>query len=79
MLKTPELNPHATLLTLYMNAVEQMAQSETGKDAIAEYKRAEPYIFKIAPAAFSLPDSKERILLDASRTLLRDNDMYFDR
>ena len=81
MLKTPDLNRHATLLTLYMNAVDEAARDETRKAVETEYKRAEPYVLGTtsSPAAFSSPYSKERILLGASRTLLRDNDVYFDR
>ncbi|GAB7330094.1 hypothetical protein MBLNU13_g01778t1 [Cladosporium sp. NU13] len=81
MLKKPDLNPHATLLTLYMNAVDEMARAETQQAVAAEYARAEPYVFKDgrSPAVFSNPFSKERILLGASRTLFRDNDGYFDR
>lgn len=81
MLKTPDLNPHATLLTLYMNAVDEMARDESMKDIEAEYKRTEPYIFKAnTPAQAPLQRySKQQILLGASRTLLRDVDKYFDR
>jgi hypothetical protein len=81
MLKTPDLNPHATLLTLYMNAVDQMAVAETRQAIAAEYTRAEPYVFKDgrSPAALSNPYSKERVLLGSSRTLFRDGDGYFDR
>lgn len=64
-----------------MNAVDEMAQAETYQAVAAEYKRAEPYIFKDdrSPPALAPPYSKERILLGASRTLFRDNDAYFDR
>lgn len=66
-----------------MNAVDDMARAETRQAVAAEYKRAEPYIFKADirsnPAAFSNPYSKERILLGASRTLFRDGDGYFGR
>jgi len=81
MLKTPDLNPHATLLTLYMNAVDQMARAETHQAVADEYTRAETYVFKNgrSPAAFSSPYSKERILLGSSLTLFRDGDEYFNR
>lgn len=81
MLKEPTRNPHATLLTLYMNAVDEMAFAETRQAIAAEYKRAELYIFNNgrSPAAFSNPYSKESILLGASRTLFRDGDAYFNR
>lgn len=81
MLKEPAHNPHATLLTLYMNAVDEMASDETRQAIAAECKRAEPYIFNNgrSPAALSNPFSKELILLGASRTLFRDGDVYFDR
>ena len=79
MLKTPDLNRHATLLTLYMNAVDDAARDETCKAVETEYKRAEPYVLGATGSPFYSPYSKERILLGASRTLLRDNDVYFDR
>jgi hypothetical protein len=46
-LKLRDNNPHATLITLYMNAVDESAMNHSGKqdtDQRAEYKRVAPYV-----------------------------------
>jgi hypothetical protein len=88
-LKPRAENPHATLLTLYMNAVDETAMNHGGKqgtDQRAECKRVAPYIFgdkkgaaiKISPSQFS-PYTKEIIFMGSSQAVGRDGDLHFDR
>jgi hypothetical protein len=87
-LKLRDNNPHATLITLYMNAVDESAMNHSGKqdtDQRAEYKRVAPYVFgekgganKISPFQRS-PYIKEIILMGSSQAVGRDGDLHFDR
>jgi hypothetical protein len=80
-LKAPEANPHATLITLYMNAVEEAARSTPPSRALQlmERRRIEPYVSKGTSPGPRHPLGKESMLLQVSLDLGRDVDLYFDR
>jgi hypothetical protein len=83
-LKPRDINPHATLITLYMNAVEEWALEYQGEDpdTSAEFNRVEPYIFG-EDFDLSLYERSEfdkyTVLIEASITRGRDGDLHFDR
>lgn len=83
-LKPRDINPHATLIALYMNAVEEWVVQYQGEnlDTSAELRRVEPYIFG-EDADLSLCESSEfnkyTVLMEASITRGRDGDLHFDR
>ena len=83
-LKPRDINPHATLIALYMNAVEEWVVQYQGEnlDTSAELRRVEPYIFgEDADLSFceSSEFNKYTVLMEASITRGRDGDLHFDR
>ena len=83
-LKPRDINPHATLIALYMNAVEEWVVEYQGEDldTSAEFNRVEPYIFG-EDVDLSLCERSEfnkyTVLIEASITRGRDGDLHFDR
>lgn len=83
LLQTPHENPNATLLMLFMNAVDEEAiQEERNADIenrMLEMKRVIQYIpFTTMPP--SAPDyTIESVLRASSLPLVRDLDMYFNK
>jgi hypothetical protein len=83
-LKPRHVNPHATLLTSYFNAVEEIATQHRDK---VEYRRAAgrkvaPYIF--GKEGQKMPStvprySKENVLWSTSNHVGRDVDLIFDQ
>lgn len=77
-LQPPNINPHATLLTLFMNAVdEEMTEADDRQSLTTEQTQVSRYI-----PATEIPRSifdPTIYMLDAARSIVRDNDKYFDR
>jgi hypothetical protein len=83
-LKPRDINPHATLIALYMNAVEEWVVEYQGEDldTSAEFNRVEPYIISDDFDLSSYERSefnKYTVLMEASITRGRDGDLHFDR
>jgi hypothetical protein len=86
-LKPRHVNPHATLLTLHLNAVEEFAIERENKEAdqSVAVNRILPYIHNstkrvdvTSPYALSYY-SKDIVLLAASSAIGRDVDLHFNR
>lgn len=77
-LQEPEANQHATLLTLFLNAIpEEMTQQEDQQDMNRDLGKAMNYVPLLGPPQ-GMGDPRMLMLMEA-RSLLRDNDKYFDR
>lgn len=77
-LQSPDINPHATLLTLFMNAIPEMiTDHEDASDLRHDMSKAMKYIpFTGLPG--NLRDPRFLRLMEA-RSIFRDNDKYFNR
>ncbi|KAK5122415.1 hypothetical protein LTR85_003999 [Meristemomyces frigidus] len=72
-------NPHATLLTLFMNAVDEMCSStELAASTRTELTGLMKYLPLVGVPPRSVNDSRA-ILMNFSRPIVRDVDKYFDR
>lgn len=86
LLQAPEHNPHATLVTFFMNAVVEMTTAETeGRDAHARDAHAREQIEKVLnlwPFPITPPSSpydSQAMLMGAAKPIVCDVDKYFDR
>ncbi|KAK5735629.1 hypothetical protein LTR17_007980 [Elasticomyces elasticus] len=84
LLQNPSDNPHATMLTLFMNAVPQMFSALPQQEQLSVQKSemvlANPYI--IPPTNVKLPLSQYhsfRVMMSDATQLVRDMDKYFDK
>lgn len=78
LLKSPAVNPHATLITLFMNAVSEMITEQDERETVqGDIKQVWKYM-PPSPLLHSRYDAAA-IVMDVGRTQVRDNDKYFDR
>lgn len=77
-LQTPTINPHATLISLFMNAVDE---EMTKEDERQNVKTELMDVMRYMPFTGAPPSTRDPLFLmrDASRPLVRDNDRYFNR
>ncbi|GAB7359234.1 hypothetical protein MBLNU230_g5893t1 [Neophaeotheca triangularis] len=77
-LQSPDLNPHATLITLFMNAV---AETSTMLDRLTAEKTERVKVLEYMPPISSSGTlfGAQELMNDMARDLVRDNDKYFDR
>lgn len=78
LLKAPVINPHATLITLFMNAILEMA---TDQDELETFRRDTEEVWKYMPLSPTLRGSYDAglIVKDSGRLLIRDDNKSFDR
>lgn len=88
-LKPRHVNPHATLITSYMHAVEESAQYHNGGGDYPDFKdecrRIAPYVVgsrgaDVPPSRLSIHNREFTLMTLATRKAVgRDLDSYFDR
>ena len=80
LLQHPSKNSHATLLTLFMNAVAEMVEQTKGAESLElEMKRVLQYMpLQRMPSKFSNGDPQLTVRISAL-PLVRDGDKFFDR
>ncbi|KAK8917376.1 hypothetical protein VCV18_009840 [Metarhizium anisopliae] len=77
LLKEPQTNPHATLITLFMNAVPETV---TKRDEYASLREELSQVTKYLTPSFSIaPYDADRLRIDSCRDMVRNNDKFFDR
>ncbi|KAK9443069.1 MYND finger family protein [Metarhizium brunneum] len=77
LLKEPQTNPHATLITLFMNAVPETV---TKRDEYASLREELSHVTKYLTPSFSIaPYDADRLRIDSCRDMVRNNDKFFDR
>lgn len=72
-------NPHATLITLFLNAVEQsFSPMDRYQDLMETMKKLSQYL-PLTTSPNANPNDAESLRFSAAGTLVRDVDKYFDR
>lgn len=76
-LQPPATNPHATLLTLFLNAVhEELSERETQHDMQRDMPKALTFL---PMTGLPRPGDPQLLVCVEAVSLFRDNDKYFDR
>jgi hypothetical protein len=76
LLSLPQVNPHATLITLFMEAVSEMSEIEI-KETPGEIRRVAEYL-KLCSTPTSIRDPMMSLLITALPSV-RDGDSCFAR
>lgn len=80
LLQPPQRNPHATLISLFLNAVMEMVKRTGGEKAIMP--QVTDWVLKYLPvadfASLMNPSGAEMVRLWDARTLFLDVDKFFD-
>ncbi|CAJ2509989.1 Uu.00g058890.m01.CDS01 [Anthostomella pinea] len=85
LLQTPEENSHATILTLYLNAMMEIAKADeslasSGKYDVGWVSPLLAYLPRISPMALAIsPQGAESYKVWDSRSILLDAEEYFQR
>lgn len=77
LLQSPTTNPHATLITFFMNAVQEMVGPDAREDLEQEVRKLAKYMPDLG-ARPSMYGARMMVMM-ASGALVRDVDKYFNR
>lgn len=79
LLQPPSINPHATLIMLFMNVVDEtLTQEDERSDTMASFQTRMKYLGLPRKPPSSMYDPG-MILLNFAGSLIRDFDKYFNR
>lgn len=76
LLQSPEQNPHATFITLFINAVKEIVKSGNPRDETPDMK----FLIKYLPPPQTLsPNDADMLRIWDARDLALDVDKFFER
>ena len=79
LLKHPDCNPRATLITLFLNAIPEIIHRRGEKETVPEVKALIDYLPTPSISSLLSPNSADSLRLWDARSFVLDVDGYFNR
>jgi hypothetical protein len=79
LLQTPQQNPHATIITLYLNATMEILNKGPPEDQLANMEALLKYLPQRLESLFSSPQGAGVYRIWDARSLVLDREKYFRR
>lgn len=79
LLEPPESNQNATLITLFLNAVMEIAKAKDEKDSVSNVKLLMEYLPQPDWLSFARPQSADMIRLWDARAMVMEVKEYFHK